>query len=118
MWLLRVIVFVTLLVVLVWVGLQNDGPVDVHIFGKDVLGAPLFAVMFLSALVGLVAGLLLSMVREVKLRVLLSREQREKALLAREVGELRAAPLQGFDLERSRRHLPEPTPPDEDADLS
>jgi uncharacterized integral membrane protein len=118
MWLLRVLIFVALLAILVAVGLQNDGPVDVHFFGKDFLGVPLFAVMFLGALLGLVAGLLLSMVREVKLRMLLSREQRERAVLAREVGELRAAPLQGFDPDRRKSTLPEPTPPDLDQDVS
>jgi uncharacterized integral membrane protein len=96
-WLLRIILFVALLVVLVWVGLQNDAPVDVSIFGKSFTGVRLFVVMFVAALLGFVAGLLLSVWREVRLRFALGREVREKTLLQREVGELRAAPLQGLD---------------------
>jgi uncharacterized integral membrane protein len=96
-WLLRIVLFVGLLVVLVWVGLQNDAPIDVSLFGKTFVGVRLFIVMFVAALGGFVAGVLLSVWREVKLRVALGRESREKTLLRREVSELRAAPLQGFE---------------------
>lgn len=106
MWLLRVLVFVALLVVLVWVGLQNDGPVDVSLFGKTFVGVRLFVVMFVAALAGFVAGVLLSVWREVKLRMALGRETRAKALLQREVIDLRAAPLQGFDAEGPRESGP------------
>lgn len=100
MWLLRVIVFVALLVVAIWVSLQNSEQlVDVHLFSWDFPGVRLYLVMFASAVLGLVAGLLLGAIREVRVRMTLSRERKERQVLQREVQDLRAAPLQGLDAE-------------------
>jgi uncharacterized integral membrane protein len=97
MWLLKTILFVALLGILVVVALANDSPVDVRLFGWHVQQAPLFLVMFGAALVGLLAGLLLTAIREFQFRMLLSKQLRERNMLEREVRDLRAAPVDGLD---------------------
>ncbi len=99
MWVARIVLFVALLSTFIWVALQNTQLVDVRVFTKTFLGIRLFVVMFLSVLLGFTAGLLLAAMREVRLRLALSREQKEKVGLKREIGDLRAAPLQGLEAE-------------------
>ena len=96
MWLLKTILFVVLLAMLVIVALANDIPVPLHLFGWHVEQAPLFLVMFGAALVGLLGGLLMTAIREVQFRMVLSRQARDKNLLEREVRDLRAAPIDGL----------------------
>ena len=99
MWLARILLFVVLLSTFIWVALQNTQLVDVRVFTKTFLGVRLFVVMFLSVLLGFVAGMLLAAMREVKLRLALAREHKAKVGLEREIGGLRAAPLQGLESE-------------------
>ena len=97
MWLLRTLLLTVVVAALVIVAVQNSEPlVDVRVFGWEVQSVRLFLVMFLCGLVGFVAGLLVAGFRELKLRLRLGDERKQKTMLEREVRELRAAPLQGL----------------------
>jgi uncharacterized integral membrane protein len=91
------IVLTAVFAVLVILAIQNaEYRVDVEIFAWSFQGVQLFLVMFLSLAAGFVLGLLVVAWREMKLRMRLAQERKAKALLEREVHELRAAPLQGL----------------------
>lgn len=98
MWLLRTILFVALLVFFIVMAVQNhdEQGVTVKLFAWTMLGVPLWMVMFGSMLVGFVAGLLVAVVREFRLRMEHGKLKRERDELVREVSQLRAAPLQDF----------------------
>lgn len=103
MWLLKTLLLTALVVGLLTVALQNSEPrVDVSIFGYDFLQVRLFIVMFGAALAGFVVGLLFSAYRELRLRMRLSSERRQRDLLDREVRDLRAAPIDGLDDDREQ----------------
>ena len=90
---------VALLVIAIWVSIQNAGETALlHLlWWHPQQEVPLYLVIFGAALVGLVAGLLLGAIREVRVRMTLSKERKERQVLEREVHDLRAAPLQGLD---------------------
>jgi len=105
-WLLRTLLLTALVVAFVWVAIENSDPVEtVNLFGYEFASVRLFIVMFVSALLGFVMGLLLSALRELKLRMQLSSERKERTLLMREVTDLRAAPIEGLSEDE------EPSPP-------
>jgi uncharacterized integral membrane protein len=97
MWLLRTLLLTALVVAFVWVAIENSDPVEnVDLFGYEFASVRLFVVMFASALLGFVVGLLMSALRELRLRMQLSSERKERGLLEREVTDLRAAPIEGL----------------------
>ncbi len=94
MWLLRTIFFVILLVFFVAIALQNNEPlVTVKFFAWTQAMVPLWIVIFASALVGFVVGMIVSVVREIRLRLDSGKLRRERDEYEREIGRLRAAPL-------------------------
>jgi uncharacterized integral membrane protein len=95
-WLLRIILFVALLVFFVALATQNnaDPGVDVKLFFWEVVGVKLWWVIFVSALMGFAVGILVSVVREIRLRMDVSRARRDRAQLQKEIDHLRAAPLE------------------------
>lgn len=96
-WLLKVIVFVVLLVLLVFVAVSNDGVVDVHLLGWHFTEVRVFLIMLISAMVGLSCGLAFAAVRELQWRLHIGKQEREKGDLKREVHHLRKSPLTGLD---------------------
>jgi uncharacterized integral membrane protein len=97
MWLLKTLLMTALIVAFVWVAIENSDPVEkVDLFGREFASVRLFIVMFGSALLGFVVGLLVSALRELRLRMQLSSERKERVLLEREVTGLRAAPIEGL----------------------
>ncbi len=107
-WLLRTILFVALLVFFIVVAVQNhdEQGVTLKLFTWDWSGVPLWAVMFGSILCGFLAGMLISVVREIRLRLDHGKLKRERDDLEREISHLRAAPL--HDLEPPREQKIEP----------
>jgi len=97
-WLLKTAVFVVLLVVLVLVAVSNDATVEsVDLLVWQGENVRVFLVMFVSAIAGLACGLAFAAVRELQWRMHVSRNDREKGELKREVQHLRKAPLKGLD---------------------
>jgi uncharacterized integral membrane protein len=94
MMLLKSLIFVVLLVVLVFVGLKNNTPVELHLFQWSLVDVPLYLALFGAALFGLLIGLIFAGVREVQWRVALSRQRRDSADAERELRDLRVAPLE------------------------
>jgi len=93
-WLLRTIFFVILLVFFVAIALQNNEPlVTVKFFAWTQPMVPLWIVIFASALVGFVVGMIVSVVREIRLRLDSGKLRRERNEYQREIKRLRAAPL-------------------------
>ena len=109
MWLLRIIIFVALLIVLVVVAMQNndDPGVDVQLFKWTFVGVRVWLVMLAATLIGFVAGLLVLLFREIQLRIVMGKIQRECGSLRREISDLRAAPLQDLGPTDSTTRLPE-----------
>ena len=95
--LLKVLVFVALLVLMVFVALSNDAMVDVNLLRWEFTQVRIFLVMLVSALVGLLAGLAFAAVRELQWRMQITRAIREKNELVREIQHLRTEPLKGLD---------------------
>lgn len=93
MMLLKSLIFVALLVVLVFVGLKNNMPVELHLFKWTLVDVPLYLALFGSALFGLLIGLIFAGVRELQWRVSMSRKKRETADTERELQDLRVASL-------------------------
>ena len=97
-WLLKVLIFVVLLVAMVLVAVQNDAPVEsVDLLLVQFENVRLFLVMLVSVIVGLACGLAFAAVRELQWRLHVSRHEREKGDLKREVHHLRQDPLKGLD---------------------
>ncbi len=103
MWLLKTLLFVVLLAFFVTLAVQNnDTPgVDVQLFTWTFLGVPLWVVIFSSAAVGFVLGMVVAAIREVRLRLDLGRLRRQKEELEKEITRLRAAPLEEVALTTS-----------------
>ena len=95
MMLLKSLIFVALLAVLVFVGLKNNVPVDLHLFVWSLTEVPLYLALYGAAIFGLIIGLLFAAVREVQWRVELSRQRRSSADAERELQDLRVASLEG-----------------------
>ena len=93
MLLLKTLLFVALLAALVFVGLNNNTPVSLDLFGWQFAGVPLYLALFGAALFGLIIGLAFAGVREIQWRVVLSRQRRESADVERELQGLRTASL-------------------------
>jgi len=91
--LLKSLIFVALLVVLVFVGLKNNMPVELHLFKWTLVDVPLYLALFGSALFGLLIGLIFAGVRELQWRVSMSRKKRATADTERELQDLRVASL-------------------------
>lgn len=104
MWLLNTIFWLIVGALLVVVALQNNGPgLTVRVFRSTFENVPPSLVMVAAAFAGFLIGLVFCAFREIRLRLHLSHMRRENGLLAREVADLRAAPLRDLD-------VPSPTP--------
>jgi uncharacterized integral membrane protein len=101
-WLLNTIFWLVVGAILVIVALQNNGPgLTVRVFRTTFENVPPSLLMVAAAFAGFLVGLLFCAIREVRLRLQLSRIRKENGLLAREVADLRAAPLRDLDLPSS-----------------
>ncbi len=99
MWLLRTIFAVVIAGVFVVIALENNGPpMTVRFFQLRFENVHPFVVIFTASFLGFLVGLLVCAIREIRLRIDLSRVRKENALLAREVADLRAAPLRDLDI--------------------
>ena len=96
MWLLKVILFVVFAGVMVWVALGNDTPVDVDLFGSQLLQVPLFSVIFGAAAFGLLVGLGFAGMREIQWKLKERRQGRSQRELEKEIQQLRQAPVAGL----------------------
>ena len=107
-WLLRTLLFVALLVFFIVLAVQNhdEQGVTLKLVGYTLMGVPLWMVMFGSILAGFLAGILVSVVRELRLRFDHGKLRRERDELAREVSQLRAAPLHDLDAGTDQRIQP------------
>jgi uncharacterized integral membrane protein len=84
---------VILLVFFVAIAVQNSAPdITVKVFTWTQT-MPLWIVIFASALMGFVVGMLVSVVREIRLRLDSGKLRRERDEYQREIARLRAAPL-------------------------
>lgn len=94
MWVIRLVLFLLLLFLLVYVFATNaDQTVDLRFMGRDYLDLSLFWIVAASVALGVIATLAGMGLREFRLRRELSRSRKAQASLERELGELRALPL-------------------------
>lgn len=94
MWMIRLIFFVLLLLLLVYVFASNAGQtVDLRFFGREFLAIGIFWVVGVSFCAGLLAALLGMGLREFRHRREIGRMRRQNAALQRELADLRALPL-------------------------
>jgi len=76
---------------------QNSGQVvDVRFFGWEYLAIPLYLVLLIAFVAGLLLALLAAAWREVRLRTRLRRLQKEIREKDREIADLRALPLENL----------------------
>lgn len=107
MWLLKTILFVILVIFFVALIAGNTSTsVVVRFFTWESQPIYLWLVILGSILAGFVAGLFVTMVREFRLRLDQGKLKRERDELAREVGQLRAAPLDDLVGEETRKVQP------------
>jgi uncharacterized integral membrane protein len=97
MMLLKSLIFVALLVVLVFVGLKNNMPVELNLFRWTLVDVPLYLALFGAALFGLLIGMVFAAIRDVQWRVSMSRQKRERTDAERELQDLRVASLDRRD---------------------
>ena len=95
MWVIRLVFFLLLLFLLVYVFATNwDQTVDLQFFGREFLDLPLFYVVAACFGLGFMAALLGMGLREWRLRREIGRLKRQSGTLDRELAELRSLPLQ------------------------
>lgn len=94
MWVIRLVFFVLLLFLLVFLFVANAGQtVDLNLFGREFLDLGLYWIVAGSFLVGVAAAIMGMGLREFKLRRELGRQRRQQESLSRELADLRALPL-------------------------
>lgn len=95
MWVIRLVFFLLLLFLLVYLFVANAGQsVDLNLFGRQYPDLGLFWVVAGSFLLGVAAVVVGMGLREIKLRQELGRQRRQQDSLSRELADLRALPLQ------------------------
>ncbi len=95
MWVIRLILFVALLSLLVYMFAANAGQtVDLRFFGRELLAVEVFWVAVIAFAAGLMAAVIGMGLRELRHRRELGRMRRQHAALQRELADLRALPLQ------------------------
>jgi lipopolysaccharide assembly protein A len=104
-WVFRLIVFLLLLILLVYLFATNAGQtVDLRFFGQEWLAIDVFWVVVVSFALGLLAALVGMGLREVRHRRELGRLRRQTAVLQRELTDLRSLPLQELTDRSNRGH--------------
>ena len=94
MWVVRLVVFLLLLFLLVYLFVANAGQtVDLKLFTYEFLDLGLFWVVSGSFALGLLAALSGMGLRELQLRRGMGRLRKEKQVLERELADLRSLPL-------------------------
>ncbi len=94
MWLVRAILTLLIVLVLTIFFTQNSGQsVDLRFLGWEGLGLPLYLVLLVSCLAGMLVALLLCAVRELRLRARLRRLERTLREKDSEIADLRTLPL-------------------------
>lgn len=95
MWVIRLVFFLLLLFLLVYLFVANAGQtVDLNLFGREYLDLGLFWIAAGAFLLGFFAALVGMGMREVRLRRELGRHRKQHDSLSRELTDLRALPLQ------------------------
>ncbi|MBD3221584.1 DUF1049 domain-containing protein [bacterium] len=94
-WVIRLVFFVLLLFLLVYVFVTNAGQtVDLRLFGREFLDLGLFWIVSVSVVLGVLATVIGMGLREFRLRRERARLRRERDALQRELDDLRSLPLQ------------------------
>lgn len=100
MWLIRLVFFVLLLFLLVYVFATNASQtVDLRLFGREYLDLGLFWIVAASVIMGVLAAVAGMGMREFRLRRDRKRLRRERDELQRELADLRALPLKDLAAE-------------------
>ncbi len=95
MWVIRLVVFLLLLFVLVYVFAANAAQtVDLNFFGREYLDLPLFWVVASSFALGFLAALVGMGAREWRHRRDIGRLRKQNAVMDQELADLRTLPLQ------------------------
>jgi uncharacterized integral membrane protein len=103
-WVIRLVFFVLLLFLLVYVFVANAGQtVDLRLFGHDYLDLGLFWIVSVSVALGVLATVIGMGLREIRLRRERARLRRERDALQRELDDLRSLPLQELAGETSTK---------------
>jgi len=93
-WIFKGILSLLVLIVLAIFFTQNSGQtVDIRFFRREFLDIPLYYVLILAFLLGLVSALIAASIREFQLRVQMRRLGKDLRDRDREIGELRTLPL-------------------------
>ncbi len=100
MWLLKTLLFVVLLAFFVTLAVQNnESPgVQIHLFGWTSVEMAVWVVIFISAVVGFILGMIVAAIREIRLRLDLGKLKRRNSELEKELVSLRAAPLEAAEI--------------------
>jgi len=94
-WVIRLVFFLLLLFVLVYLFAANAGQtVDLDVFGREYLDLGLYWVVAASFALGFLAAIAGMGLRELRLRRELSRLRKQRAVADRELADLRSLPLQ------------------------
>ena len=100
MWVIRLVVFLLLLFVLVYVFAANAGQtVDLNFFGREYPDLALFWVVAASFGLGFLAALTGMGAREWRHRRDIGRLRKQNAIMDKELADLRTLPLQELDVE-------------------
>lgn len=95
MWVIRLVLFLLLLFLLVYMFAANaDQTVDLRFFGREFLAVGVFWIVAVSFAGGLLAALIGMGLREWRHRRELGRLRRHNSALTRELADLRALPLE------------------------
>ncbi len=94
MWIVRGLVFLSLLFALVYFFVTNSGQsVDINLFGKSYLGVSMYWVVVVSFMVGFATALVLALIRELRLQRDMARLRKLTRDKDRELADLRTLPL-------------------------
>ena len=104
MWVIRLVLFLVLLFLLVYVFASNAGQtVDLQLFGREYLDIGLFWVVAASFGIGFLAAALGMAMREVRVRRERARLRKQVGTLESELTDLRALPLQDLSGENQAK---------------
>lgn len=98
MWAIKGVFWLLILVLLAVFFTQNSGQtVDVKLLNREYIDIPLYLVLLVAFLLGLVLGMIAVAVREFSLRNRIRRLGRDLRERDREIAELRALPLRDIE---------------------
>lgn len=90
---LKIFISVAIILTIVWVFTQNSTPVDLKLMGAVYTGIPLYLVILVSAILGILLGFSITIGQNLKLRKGLRLIDREREKLQGEVDKRRQAVL-------------------------